>query len=154
MLNRIKQIIDKEKLSPTQFASEIGVQRSALSHVLSGRNNPSLDFMMKIKARYPEINLDWLLLGKGKMTGTTEKKEPVQSVATKKDQKIEEQSEIQFKVKQDELDEVVKTKSDKIKVEVPEKEAIASDRAEDKDTPVKIILLYPDDTYKTFNPRK
>ena len=153
MLNRIKQIIDKEKLSPTQFASEIGVQRSALSHVLSGRNNPSLDFMMKIKTRYPEINLDWLLLGKGKMTGTTEKKVSVQSVATKKEPKIEEQSEIQFKVKQDELDEVVKTRSDNSKVKITEKEAIASDRAKDEDSPVKIILLYPDDTYKTFNPR-
>lgn len=153
MLNRIKQIIDKEKLSPTQFASEIGVQRSALSHVLSGRNNPSLDFMMKIKTRYPEINLDWLLLGKGKMIGTTEKKEAVQPITTKKDLKIEEQKEIQFKVKQDEFDEVVKTKNDKQKAEVTEKEANASDRAEDGDSPIKIILLYPDDTYKTFNPR-
>ncbi len=84
MLQRIKQIIEKEKLSSTQFASEIGVQRSALSHVLSGRNNPSLDFMMKIKTRYPDINLDWLLLGKGKMTGVAEKKESTPDANFKK----------------------------------------------------------------------
>ena len=67
MLTRIKQIMELENLSSSQFADEIGVQRSALSHVLSGRNNPSLDFVMKIKACFNEISLDWLLLGKGNM---------------------------------------------------------------------------------------
>lgn len=67
MLTRIKQIMELENLSSSQFADEIGVQRSAMSHVLSGRNNPSLDFVMKIKACFNEISLDWLLLGKGNM---------------------------------------------------------------------------------------
>ena len=96
MLSRIKQIIDKEKLSSTQFATEIGVQRSALSHVLSGRNKPSLDFMMKIKTRYPDINLDWLMLGKGKIIGVAEVKDTLKSPIIKKDQYKETPKEAHF----------------------------------------------------------
>jgi transcriptional regulator with XRE-family HTH domain len=154
MLNRIKQIIDKEKLSSTQFASEIGVQRSALSHVLSGRNNPSLDFMMKIKTRYPDINLDWLLLGKGKMIGIVEKKESTPTENPKKEPKKDTSNEIQFRVKQDEVDEVVESKRVKPKEDQQKHMEASADDEKDADSPVKIILLYPDDTYRTFNPRK
>lgn len=51
----------------TQFAEEIGVQKSGISHILSGRNNPSLDFVQKILQRFPEVNMEWLVLGKGSM---------------------------------------------------------------------------------------
>ncbi|MCK4568972.1 MAG: helix-turn-helix transcriptional regulator [Bacteroidales bacterium] len=54
-------------MSASQFADEIGVQRSSVSHVLSGRNKPSLDFITKIIDSYPEINADWLLTGKGEV---------------------------------------------------------------------------------------
>lgn len=67
MNERIKKIIAYYNLSATQFATEIGIQRSALSHIMSGRNKPSLDFMIKLKTRFNEINSDWLLFGKGKM---------------------------------------------------------------------------------------
>jgi len=67
MIDRIKKLLEKEQLSPSQFADEINIQRSSLSHVLSGRNKPSLDFVMKIKQRFPDINLDWLIFGDGDM---------------------------------------------------------------------------------------
>src|SRR5574344_1176891 len=54
-------------LNPTQFADEIGVQRSSISHILSGRNNPSLDIITKILHRYVEVDSNWLVLGKGAM---------------------------------------------------------------------------------------
>jgi len=54
-------------MSASQFADEIGVQRSSVSHVLSGRNKPSLDFVTKIIETYPDINSDWLISGKGEM---------------------------------------------------------------------------------------
>ena len=154
MLSRIKQIIDKEKLSSTQFATEIGVQRSALSHVLSGRNKPSLDFMMKIKARYPEINLDWLMLGRGKMIGVTGVKEAIKSPAIKKDQYKATQKDAHFRVKQDEIDEIIEER--KIKVDLKEEQAIETEalKEDDPTLPKKIILLYPDDTYETYDPRK
>mgnify|MGYP001211840965 CR=1 FL=1 len=56
-----------ERMGQAQFASAIGIQRAAMSHIISGRNNPSLDVMTKILHRYPQINPDWLLLGKGEM---------------------------------------------------------------------------------------
>jgi transcriptional regulator with XRE-family HTH domain len=54
-------------LTPSQFADEIGVQRSSISHLISGRNKPSLEFIQRIVARYPEINLQWILTGAGSM---------------------------------------------------------------------------------------
>lgn len=64
-INRLQQLMDYHSLSPSAFADAIGVQRSTLSHVLSGRNNPSLDFVMRILQTYPEVDLYWLLNGKG-----------------------------------------------------------------------------------------
>lgn len=60
---RIIEIIEKSGLTPSEFADKIGVQRSAISHITSGRNNPSLDFLIKIKNEFPEIDTDWLIFG-------------------------------------------------------------------------------------------
>lgn len=68
MKERIAQIMKRENLTPSSFAESIGIQRSALSHILNGRNKPSLDVIMKIHQTYPYINLDWLLYGKGEIT--------------------------------------------------------------------------------------
>jgi transcriptional regulator with XRE-family HTH domain len=68
MKERIAHILEMKNLTATKFADELDVQRSGISHILSGRNNPSLDFVIKIKETYPEFSLDWLLLGKGPVT--------------------------------------------------------------------------------------
>lgn len=67
MIDKILLILKAKNLSSSQFADKLGVQRSNISHILSGRNKPSLDFIMKIKSSFPEISTDWLLLGKGEM---------------------------------------------------------------------------------------
>lgn len=67
MIDRIKKILKYFKLSSSKFADEIGIQRSSISHVLSGRNKPSLDFIQKILNTYSEVNSDWLLMGIGKL---------------------------------------------------------------------------------------
>ncbi len=67
MVERIKAVMAHYNLRAAQFSDAIGMQRSAVSHVLSGRNKPSLDFVLRIKRRFPEINLDWLTLGEGDM---------------------------------------------------------------------------------------
>ena len=67
MLERINLILKSRNLNAAQFADEIGVQRSSVSHILTGRNNASLDFLLKVLTRYPEIDTDWLLTGKGIM---------------------------------------------------------------------------------------
>lgn len=66
--DRIKMIVEKENLPYGTFAEMIGVQQSTFSHILNGRNKPSLDVIMKIHQGYPSINLDWLLYGNGSMT--------------------------------------------------------------------------------------
>lgn len=67
MVNRINLILRAKNITARQFAEEIGIQPSGMSHILSGRNNPSLEFVTKVIRRYPEIDANWLLLGKGEM---------------------------------------------------------------------------------------
>lgn len=67
---RINKLIGSENLTPTKFADIIGVQRSAISHILSGRNKPSFDLIQRILTKFPRINAEWLIVGKGEMYKT------------------------------------------------------------------------------------
>lgn len=67
MNERIILFMKVKNLSAAELADEIGVQRSAVSHLLSGRNNPSLGFMQKILEHYPDVRSEWLIMGKGSM---------------------------------------------------------------------------------------
>ncbi|WP_455672905.1 helix-turn-helix domain-containing protein [Phocaeicola sp.] len=67
MKERIAQIVQKEGITAAQFADKIGISPSSLSHILSGRNNPSLEVVMKIHKACDYISLDWLLYGEGEM---------------------------------------------------------------------------------------
>ena len=58
MINRINLILQAFNITDRQFAEEIGIQPSGMSHILSGRNNPSLDFVLKVINRYPDIDTD------------------------------------------------------------------------------------------------
>ena len=69
---RISKIIEHSRLTSSEFADEIDVQRSSISHITSGRNKPSLDFLIKVKDKFPHIRWEWLILGEGEMLdGTT-----------------------------------------------------------------------------------
>lgn len=67
MNNRLKQFLAAENITQSQFADKIDVVRASVSHVLSGRNNPSYEFIKAIIANYPTLNIEWLMFGKGKM---------------------------------------------------------------------------------------
>jgi transcriptional regulator with XRE-family HTH domain len=67
MKERILAFLQNENKSYAQFAEEIGVQPSGISHILSGRNNPSLDFVMKMLQKYHSLSEEWLLFGRGPM---------------------------------------------------------------------------------------
>ncbi len=73
---RLQKVIDFYGETGSSFAEKIGVQRSSISHILSGRNKPSLDFVMKVLASYPEVELYWLLNGKGQFPAQEQKTEP------------------------------------------------------------------------------
>ena len=78
MNNRLKQFLAAENITQAQFADTLNVVRASVSHVLSGRNNPGFDFIKAIMAKYPRLNIEWLIFGKGKMYKDTEipKEEP------------------------------------------------------------------------------
>lgn len=63
---RLQQVLEMEEVSQAQFADKLGIQRGGLCHLLSGRNKPSFDFIVKLITSYPTVNPDWLLTGKGK----------------------------------------------------------------------------------------
>lgn len=67
MKERLLEFLRVENKSSAQLAEEIGVQPSGISHILSGRNNPSLDFVLKMLEKYQILSTDWLLFGKGSM---------------------------------------------------------------------------------------
>lgn len=60
---RLQLILKMHNVSPSIFADKLGVQRSNVSHVLSGRNKPSLDFLEKIILQFPRVNAHWLITG-------------------------------------------------------------------------------------------
>ena len=67
MNTRLKQFLSAENITQAQFADNINVVRASVSHVLSGRNNPSYEFIRSIMVNYPNLNIEWLMFGKGKM---------------------------------------------------------------------------------------
>lgn len=92
---RIQKIMDHYQVSASAFADAMGVGRSSISHILSGRNKPSLDFVMKITEAYPDAQLQWLLYGEGSFP-KSEKEEstpaPSQKVDIEKSSPIEEKT--------------------------------------------------------------
>lgn len=158
MKDRIAQILKTKNITATQFADELNVQRSGISHILSGRNNPSLDFIMKIKETYPEFNLEWLILGKGPATGVMPFKEVkstfvpdlfAQDIAPVKETKTD----ILDAIQESELMKPEETVSNEILQNIKASSII--EKAFDKDQPKKIIrliTLYDDNTFDSYEP--
>lgn len=137
MIKRIKKLMDAKNLTATQFSEEIGIQRSSLSHVLSGRNKPSLDFMLKIKSRFPDTNLDWLLLGTGEML-----------VIEKSDSEAELDPEFEFETDTKEPLEV--REEEKTVVRSENTPAYVKKVAGNVRSPEQVILLYADETFTVY----
>ncbi|PQJ72940.1 helix-turn-helix domain-containing protein [Polaribacter butkevichii] len=71
---RLKKVMDFHQLSASMFADKVGVQRSSISHILSGRNKPSLDFILKVTTEFKDVDMYWLLNGKGSFPKNAETK--------------------------------------------------------------------------------
>ena len=78
-VKRLEKILDYYNLTATAFAEEIAFNRSTISHLLSGRNKPSLEFVMKLLQTFPEVEMNWLLFGKGSFPSTLENRTPLSS---------------------------------------------------------------------------
>ena len=119
--SRVQKIINYSELSSSEFADEIGVQRSNISHVLSGRNKPSLDFLMKIKDRFPEIQWEWLIEGEGAMIFSENEAASTPSSYSLEESKINDDEPIitgLFSIPSQEMEE--NTKQEEVKSEISE----------------------------------
>ena len=144
MKERIEQIIRAKNLTATEFAVKLGIQPSNVSHLLAGRNNPSLEFVKKLKETFPEYSLDWIVFGKGPITVSEPFKEtlPVQGTALESK-----------KVKNEPLpaDDFANTLFDTRNLENP---PIADNQREMKNSPLKnIILVYQDNSFEVLQPK-
>ncbi len=79
MVDRIKQVMEYYEETPATFAEKLGVNRSNLTHLFSGRNQPSLEFAKKVLSAYPEVRTEWLIMGVGQMI-----KDPAEEVVSPK----------------------------------------------------------------------
>ena len=75
MKERLQSLMNLKKMTPSQFADSIGIQRSTLHHIISGRNNPSVDVINKIHSTYPDVDLNWLISGDAKPSSPVIQKE-------------------------------------------------------------------------------
>lgn len=124
---RLQKVIDYYGESASSFAEKIGVQRSSISHILSGRNKPSLDFVLKILTSFPEVELYWLMNGKGNFPAQ-EKTAKILTPEKTPAVKIEKETKSEVKTES----EIFKTFSSKEK------------------TIDKIVIFYTDGTFKDF----
>lgn len=161
MKERINQFLLNEHLSPAEFADQIGVQRSSVSHVLNGRNNPSASFIQKMIAAFPGLNTRWLLLGEGDMTGRsnqpgkglfddTRDAEPANRISP----------EHPVQQKTERLETVPKQTNEPALVQSEEQASYMSKREVENiwdDGPgeiERIVVFYSDKTFKAYKPSK
>ena len=143
MKDRILEFLKAENKSSAVFAEEIGVQPSSISHILSGRNNPSLDFILKMLKRYPYLSTDWILFGKGTIYSDPDQQSLFNSAETAPSVNAENK---QFEFINDSSAEIsVPTDSDK-----PLQADFLAVKSGKK--AVRIVYFYEDNTYREYFP--
>lgn len=145
-IKRLEIILEYYGVNASAFADKIGVQRSSLSHLLSGRNKPSLDFILKILEVYPEVDLYWLLNGKGTFPKNNSIPAEPENISNFTDSKAAVKEDLfSNSFQEDRREEKRDIHSDK-------KAEIASHFFEE--TIDKIVFFYKDGTFKVFNPNQ
>ena len=148
MRERIKQIMENENLTPAKFADRLQINRANISHILNGRNNPSLDVVSKILSEMPYINTEWLINGSGQMY-----KDGFNIDSVPREHDLFNQSPV-ITAKDKESEQ----KSAVIEVNKPEKSTQISDNKiievqKNSDKKIsQIIIYYNDNTFETFVP--
>ncbi|PKP19641.1 MAG: transcriptional regulator [Bacteroidetes bacterium HGW-Bacteroidetes-21] len=150
MKDRIIKFMKSENLSASQLADDIGVQRSGISHILSGRNNPSLEFVQRILHRYPNLNPDWILNNKGSMYRSTPQPGLFDTLETAAPMTVPELTSLFPEMETEEIT----TPETEI---IPDKTAPVKEKPMDKSIKAgkevaKIVILYQDGTFEAFLP--
>ncbi|MBE7686120.1 helix-turn-helix domain-containing protein [Tenacibaculum piscium] len=139
ILTRLKKIISHYNLTSSTFADAINVQRSSISHLLSGRNKPSLDFVMKTINKFPEVDLYWFLYGEG----TFPKIEPEEEIVAEEETSTKE-------IIQEEKKEISPTLFSTSTTSIENNSKNEPNNSGNKKL-VKIVLLYDDGSFNEFN---
>lgn len=141
--SKLEKILDYYSLTASSFADKIGVQRSSMSHLLSGRNKPSLDFVLKIVDEFKEVDLYWLLLGKGEFPKNEISSNPTPLQLINKN--IEKARDL-FDTEEVENSPVQEIENENLL----EKE---NNKAVTNSSPIeKIVIFYKNGTFKNYNP--
>ena len=166
MKERLIQLLDLEQLSPSKFADIIGVQRSSISHVISGRNKPSFDFLERTLKAFPGLNAAWLMLGEGTMYEQMGRKVtgnlfdlPAEPVETEEHTMAGDEVSGKPGNSRSEFSEAVEKESNK---EVPLQDQLVEDPlssagmkdhvATGRRRIVQVMVFYDNDTFRTFAP--
>ena len=145
MKERLLKVITSEGITPSLLADELGVQRSGISHILSGRNYPSFDFLQKLLVRFPKLNAEWLILGQGAMYKSTVEEIPDLFPLSRPTEKAAESPTVPEKLSDLSFRESHQKKNPDVAPEIspPEKP---------KKTIEKMVILYSDKTFATYAP--
>ena len=162
MINRINLILRAKNLTARQFAEEIGIQPSGMSHIMSGRNNPSLDFVTKVIRRYPEIDANWLLLGRGEMYASAQPSvsqlsQPVVEVPREEPTLFGDEIESTQKAEPQPYEIPVSAPQPQVDEYAPAYIAtppIPVDEEEDAPQLQRILFFYNDNTFREYRPRR
>jgi transcriptional regulator with XRE-family HTH domain len=151
MQDRLQQFLQLEQLTPARLSDIIGVQRSGLSHILSGRNKPGFDFIQRLLIRFPTLSADWLITGKGKMY--KEVKDAREEVSfreskIKKEMPESPDEDESIDIKENELDFATSQPSEN-PIKVPISNYVQKNRLLKK-----VLLVYSDNTFEEINPGK
>lgn len=142
MKDRIIQFLKEMNLTSTKFADVIGVQRSSISHILSGRNKPSFDFIEKMLVAYPEVNAQWLITGKGNIFENqpslfNQETDAAENTSTQRESNIQKTS----------MQEHLISKSDEISLENTEKVNYPTEKHKNID---RVMIFFNDGTFKEY----
>jgi len=147
MKDRIKLIIETENLSYSKFADMIGIQRSGISHIINGRNKPSLELVQKVLETFKYINTDWLLFGKGNMKNVQYTQTQGNLFSEKQDKTTEnEKDTINVEEINSNSDEIIDTGKEKNEILASPEDNFQKKRID------KIVILYSDKSFSEYHP--
>ena len=151
-IKRLEIILDYNGLNASSFADKIGVQRSSLSHLLSGRNKPSLDFILKIIEVFPDVDLYWILNGKGTFPKTEYKSDPIITTPTPtlSTKIVETEIEKPADLFSEKIAEPKNRLEEKLANTIPNTQNSASNKNETEID--RIVIFYKNGTFKTYSP--
>ncbi len=133
--DRLAHILRAKNLTAKQFAELMGIQPSNVSHLLNGRNKPSLEFLTKLKEIFPEYSFDWIIMGKKPITINEPNPTPTDNPEIRIEE-VEEKRIVEF------------DDNNEKKNQVESQEVVENTKEIEK-----IIVVYTDKTFEILNQR-